>query len=254
MTRKVALVTGGAKRIGAAITHRLAEAGYALIVHARLQEDAAQQAALLRASGARAVAVHADLAKLDALGSLLVAASANFGPPTLLVNNASLFAKDRIDTMEAATFSANLAVNLQAPVLLARAFADTLPAGERGAIVNIIDQRVFRVTPQFLSYTLAKSALLTATKTLAQALAPRIRVNGVGPGPTVPNIHDGMAGFLQEAAGTLLGQSIDPKEIAEAVLFLAEASAVTGQMIAVDGGQHLGWKTPDIVEDETAGG
>ncbi|CAN1540002.1 FabG Dehydrogenases with different specificities (related to short-chain alcohol dehydrogenases) [Rhabdaerophilaceae bacterium] len=248
MSRKVALVTGGAKRIGATITSQLAEAGYAIIVHARVKDDAEYQAALLRASGARAVAVSAELSQLENLPALMIAASASFGPPTLLVNNASLFAKDSIETLEAARFSANLAVNLQAPVLLSRAFAEALPAGERGAIVNIIDQRVLRVTPQFLSYTLAKSALFTATKTLAQALAPRIRVNGIGPGPTIPNIHDGHDGFMQEAAGTLLQRASATADIAAAVLFLAVTESITGQMIAVDSGQHLAWRTPDIVD------
>ncbi len=152
------------------------------------------------------------------------AAALPFGPVTLLVNNASLFEKDSLSNLTPQSFANNLAVNLQAPVLLAQAFAKALPEGVPGAIVNLIDQRVFRPNPQFFSYTLAKSALFTATRTLAQALAPRgIRVNGVGPGPTLPNIHDGMEGFSAEAAGTLLGRAVSPTEIAEAVLYLAQA-------------------------------
>lgn len=247
--RKVALVTGGAKRIGAAITRKLAAAGYAVIVH--FNQGAAEAEALvagLQQSGHRAAAVAGDLSALDQLGTLFAAASDPFGPPDLLVNNASVFLDDRLESLEPGRFAANLAVNLQAPCLLASAFAGALPASETGAIINLIDQRVFRPNPQFFSYTLAKSALLTATKTMAQALAPRIRVNGVGPGPTIPNIHDGETGFLQEAAGTLLARPVAPEAIAEAVLYLAEARFVTGQMIAVDSGQHLGWRTPDIVE------
>lgn len=248
--RQVALVTGGSKRIGAAIVRHLAEAGYAVVIHYhRGREDAEALAGNLAGRGLRTASVAADLAALDTLPGLIEAASRPFGPPDLLVNNASIFLDDRIGSLEPQRFSANLAVNLQAPCLLARAFAEHLPAGEDGAIINLIDQRVFRPNPQFLSYTLAKAALLTATQTLAQALAPRIRVNGVGPGPTIPNIHDGAEGFAQEPAGTLLGTAVAPEAIAEAVLYLARARFVTGQMIAVDSGQHLGWRTPDIVEN-----
>jgi NAD(P)-dependent dehydrogenase (short-subunit alcohol dehydrogenase family) len=248
MSRKIALITGGAKRIGSVIADHLAAAGYAVVVHARDGKEAEFKATELRMTGARAASVSGDLADLEGLATLIEAASMPFGPPDLLVNNASLFAKDDLATLDIGRFSANLAVNLQAPVLLAKAFAAQLPTGERGAIINMIDQRVFRVNPHYFSYTLAKAALYTATKTLAQALAPRgIRVNGVGPGPVVPNIHDGADAFALEAAGTLLGRAVYPEEIAAAVLFLAEAEAITGQMLAVDSGQHLGWQTPDVV-------
>ena len=139
------------------------------------------------------------------------------------------------------------AINLRAPSVLAGAMANRLPEGRDGAIVNIIDQRVWKLTPQYYSYTLTKAALLTATQTMAQALSPRIRVNAVGPGPTLPNPHDGADLMDAEVAGTLLGRKVDASEIAEAVLYLAQARSVTGQMIAVDAGQHLGWRTPDIV-------
>lgn len=247
--RQVALVTGGSKRIGAAIVRHLAGAGFAVVIHYhRGRDDAETLAAALAGTGCRAATIGGDLAALDSLGSLMAEASRPFGPPDLLVNNASAFLDDRLGSLEPGRFATNLAVNLQAPCLLARAFAEGLPPGERGAIVNLIDQRAFRPNPHFFSYTLAKAALFTATQTMAQTLAPRIRVNGVGPGPTVPNIHDGAEGFAQEAAGTLLGEAIAPEAIAEAVLYLARARFVTGQMIAVDSGQHLGWRTPDIVE------
>lgn len=248
MSRRVALVTGGAKRIGSAISDRLAAAGYALVVHSRDSGEAEAKASSLRAGGARAASISGDLTDLDDLAMLMDAASLPFGPPDLLVNNASLFAKDDLATLDTARFSANLAVNLQAPVLLAKAFAARLPEGEAGAIINLIDQRVFRPNPHYFSYTLAKAALYTATKTLAQALAPRgIRVNGVGPGPVLPNAHGGVEAFALEAAGTPLGRAVRAEEVAEAVLFLAEAEAITGQMLAVDSGQHLGWQTPDVV-------
>jgi NAD(P)-dependent dehydrogenase (short-subunit alcohol dehydrogenase family) len=248
MSRKVALVTGGAKRIGAAIADRLAHAGYAVVIHAREPFDAEAKAAALREAGGRAASISGDLADLESLAMLLEAASLPFGPLDLLVNNASLFAKDELATLDVARFSANLAVNLQAPVLLSKAFAEQLPEGEAGAIINLIDQRVFRVNPHYFSYTLAKAALYTATKTLAQTLAPRgIRVNGVGPGPVLPNVHDGAEAFALEAAGTPLGRAVRAEEIAESVLFLARAEAITGQMLAVDSGQHLGWQTPDVI-------
>lgn len=249
MTPRVALVTGGAKRIGSAITQTLAQAGFAVIIHCHhSQSEAEALATTIRATGGKAAVLHGDLAELDGLADLYRAACVPFGPPTLLVNNASVFIDDQIKTIDPTSFAANLAVNLQAPVLLARAFAENLPIESRGAIVNVIDQRVLRPNPQFLSYTLAKSALRTATITLAQALAPRIRVNAVGPGPTLPNARDGDEGLRREAGGTLLGEAVRPEAIARAVLFLAEAESVTGQMIAVDSGQHLGWKTPDIIE------
>lgn len=248
MSRKVALVTGGTKRIGGAIADRLAAAGYAVIIHGRDPREAEAKATAFRSKGTRAASIAGDLADLEGIPALMEAAGIPFGPPDLLVNNASLFAKDDLETLDSRQFSANLAVNLQAPVLLAQAFAVQRPEGESGAIINLIDQRVLRVNPQFLSYTLAKAALYTATKTLAQALAPRgIRVNGVGPGPVLPNLHDGAEAFALEAAGTPLGRAVRAEEIADAVLFLAEAEAITGQMLAVDSGQHLGWQTPDVV-------
>lgn len=249
MTPRVALVTGGAKRIGAAICRELAGAGYAIVIHChRSLAEAEKLAVEINGTGGRAAIVRGDLADLAALPALYLAASAPFGPPDVLVNNASLFHDDSIETLDVPGFSANLATNLQAPVLLARAFAGALPEGRSGAIINLIDQRVLRPTPQFLSYSLAKAALHTATKMLAQALAPRIRVNAVGPGPTLPNARDGETGLRREAEGTLLGRTVAPGEIARAVRFLAEADSVTGQMLAVDSGQHLGWRTPDIIE------
>lgn len=249
MKTPVALVTGGAKRIGAAICRELAGAGYAIVIHChRSLVEAEKLAAEINGAGGGAAIVRGDLADLVALAALYGAASAPFGPPNLLVNNASLFHEDSIETLDVPGFSANLATNLQAPVLLARAFAEALSDGQNGAIINLIDQRVLRPTPQFLSYSLAKAALHTATKMLAQALAPRIRVNAVGPGPTLPNAHDGEIGLRREAEGTLLGRVVDPGEIARAVRFLAEAKSITGQMLAVDSGQHLGWRTPDIIE------
>lgn len=248
MSGKVALVTGGAQRVGAAIVSALAEAGYKTIIHCRQsRREAERLCASIQAQGGAAAIVSGDLADAAGIQALFENACAPFGPPRLLVNNASIFLKDSLETLSPASLRTNLAVNAEAPILLAQAFAARLPAACRGAIVHILDQRVLRPNPQFFSYSLAKAMLAWSTKTLAQALAPRIRVNAVAPGPTLPNVHDGETGFAKEAAGTLLGEAVRPADIAAAVLFLAEAERVTGQCIAVDSGQHLGWLTPDIV-------
>jgi NAD(P)-dependent dehydrogenase (short-subunit alcohol dehydrogenase family) len=175
--------------------------------------------------------------------------SAAPGAVTLLVNNASKFDDDRIATLSSSVLDATLAVNLQAPVLLTQAFASALPAARPGLIVNIIDQRVWRLTPRFFSYTISKAALWTATQTLAQALAPRIRVNAIAPGPTLANIYQAPADFAAEAKALPLGRPVDPEEIGQALRYLIDAPSVTGQMIAVDGGQHLAWRTPDVLGD-----
>jgi NAD(P)-dependent dehydrogenase (short-subunit alcohol dehydrogenase family) len=165
---------------------------------------------------------------------------------SLLVNNASAFHDDRFGSL-GAHWDEHFDVNLRAPVLLAQAFAKALPADLDGLIVNILDQRVWRPNPQFFSYTLAKSALWTATQTMAQQLGPRIRVNAIGPGPTLPSVHQSGADFETEVKGVILQRKVSPADIAAALRYLIEASSVTGQMIAVDAGQHLAWKTPDIV-------
>ena len=166
---------------------------------------------------------------------------------TLLVNSASLFDDDRIDTVTADGFDAHIGANLRAPILLSQAFAAQVPASAKALIVNILDQRVWKPTPQYFSYAVSKAALWQATQMLAQALAPNIRVNGIGPGPTLPSIHQTEETFAAEAAGVLLQRHAKPDEIAQALRYLIDAGAVTGQMIAVDAGQHLGWRTPDII-------
>jgi NAD(P)-dependent dehydrogenase (short-subunit alcohol dehydrogenase family) len=246
--RKVALVTGGAKRIGRAIVEALAAKGYAIVIHCNASRGEADAlAADIRAIGGETAVVQADLALPDPVAGLMANAARPFGPVTLLVNNASLFIADTLHSIDVPNWNRQFSVNIRAPSVLAAAMAAALPPERKGAIINIIDQRVWKLTPEFYSYTLSKSALWAATRTMAQTLAPRIRVNAVGPGPTLGNIHDGDSGVQHEAAGTLMGRIIDPHAIADAVIYLAEAESVTGQMIAVDGGQHIGWKTPDIV-------
>jgi len=246
-TRGWALVTGAARRIGRALAIATADAGYDVLVHHHVSPDDAQETArIVRERGLRAEAIAADLADPDACAHLIAAAP---GPVTLLVNCASVFADDRISSLTSQGFDEAVAANLRAPVLLAQAFAAALPAGRDGLIVNIIDQRVWRLDPRFFSYTLSKAALWTATQTLAQALAPRIRVNAIGPGPTLASVHQSPEDFAAEAAGVPLGHGADPGQIAEALRYLIDASAVTGQMIAVDGGQHLAWRTSDVIGD-----
>ena len=245
--QNVALVTGGARRIGRAIVEALAGEGYAVVIHcnaSRTEADAL--AAAINGSGGRAAVAAADLALPDPVAALMGEAAKPFGPVTLLVNNASLFMADTLQAIDVPTWNRQFSVNIRAPSVLAGAMASALPTDRHGAIVNIIDQRVWKLTPEFYSYTLSKAALWAATRTMAQALAPRIRVNAVGPGPTLGNIHDGDAGVKHEAAGVPLLRQVDPQEIAAAVLYLAGAESVTGQLLAVDAGQHIGWKTPDV--------
>jgi NAD(P)-dependent dehydrogenase (short-subunit alcohol dehydrogenase family) len=243
----VALVTGGAQRIGRRIVERLAEENYAVAIHCRRSTDAADElAARIGAAGGRAAVVRAELADAAALAGLVDEAVRALGPLTLLVNNASEFEPDEVETLSPERWDRHFAVNLRAPAFLARDFARQLPEGREGCIVNIVDQRVWKPTPQFFSYSLTKAALFSATRTMAQALAPRIRVNAVGPGPTLANERQSGDDFARQSGAVLLGRGGTPDEIAEAVLYLARARSVTGQMIAVDGGQHLAWETPDV--------
>jgi NAD(P)-dependent dehydrogenase (short-subunit alcohol dehydrogenase family) len=242
-TPKAALITGGGRRIGRAIALALAGAGYAVVLHAnRSRAEAEVLAAGIAGQGGRAVVVLGNLADASTVRGLVPAAAA-FAPLTLLVNSAAEFEPDDIATLEAARFERTLAVNLAAPLFLAQAFADQAPAG--ASIVNVLDQRVLKPTPRFLSYTLSKSALHTATTTLAQALAPRIRVNAVAPGPTLPSPRQSDAEFAAQAATLPLARGPRPQDIAAAVLYLADADSVTGVTIPVDGGQHIAWRTPD---------
>jgi NAD(P)-dependent dehydrogenase (short-subunit alcohol dehydrogenase family) len=214
-----------------------------VVAHARSADDAEDVAAEVSALGRRARVCAGDLADPDTARLLLQCCPT---APTLLVNCASVFNADEITTLTTSSLDAAYTVNLRAPVLLAQAFAQALPTDRRGLIVNVLDQRVWRLNPLFFSYTLTKSALWTATQTLAQALAPRIRVNAVGPGPTLQSVHQTPEAFAAEAGATPLGAPVDPREIGRAVTYLIDAPSVTGVMIAVDGGQHLAWRTPDI--------
>jgi NAD(P)-dependent dehydrogenase (short-subunit alcohol dehydrogenase family) len=246
-----ALVTGASRRIGLAIAGRLAREGRAVVLHSsrRSADDAELAAEAIRKQGGKAAVAVADLADAQATQQLVDFAARAFGPLTLLVNNASIFEVDAAEDFSLESYERHMAVNLRAPLLLARGFAAALPEGAPGAVVNIIDQRVWRLTPRYFSYTLAKSALWTATRTMAQAYAPRIRVNAVGPGPVFPNEALGDRDFEIEARGVPLGHAADVAGVVDAVVFLSKAKSVTGQMIAVDSGQHLAWRTPDVATE-----
>ncbi|MFZ5669488.1 MAG: SDR family oxidoreductase [Pseudomonadota bacterium] len=246
--RGAALITGAARRIGRALAFEAARAGYDVAVHHRSSPDEAEATAeAVRERGRRAIVLAADLTAPDA-ADLIGRAETALGPVTLLVNNASLFLDDRLQTFAAGDLDAQLATNVRAPAVLAQAFATALPAEREGLIVNLLDQRVWRPNPQFFGYSLSKAALWHATRTMAQALAPRIRVNGIGPGPTLASVHQASGEFEREAAGTPLARAVTPEDVAAALRYLIDAGAVTGQMIAVDAGQHLGWRTPDVIE------
>jgi NAD(P)-dependent dehydrogenase (short-subunit alcohol dehydrogenase family) len=251
-----ALVTGAGARLGRAMAVYLAGRGYDVGVHyAGSAEGAAETVAQCAALGARAVALQADLLDLDATQALVPrAAEALGGPLTLLVNNASIFEYDRIDTATPESWDRHLGSNLRAPFFLTQAFADQAPAahndGEPRAsalVVNMVDQRVRKLTPEFMTYTIAKMGLWAFTRTAAQALAPAIRVNAIGPGPTLRGGRQSEDHFARQRAGTVLERGADPDDITAALGYLIDAKAVTGQLIAVDGGQHLAWQTPDVL-------
>jgi NAD(P)-dependent dehydrogenase (short-subunit alcohol dehydrogenase family) len=242
---KAALVTGGARRIGRALALALADAGYAVAVHHHASGDEAEAlVAHIERTGGRAVALAADLADEAAVTRLLPQAAAALGPIGVLVNNASMFENDTVATANRAGWDAHLAVNLRAPFVLTQQFAALLPPESGGVVVNLLDERVWNLTPYFLSYTLSKSALWTLTQTTALALAPRIRVNGIGPGPTLPSPRQSAEQFERQSRMMPLQRGTSPEEIGAALRFILAAPAMTGQMIALDGGQHLGWAQP----------
>ncbi len=236
------LITGAGRRIGRALALDFGRRGWAVAVHYRQSETEAQAVVeKIRETGGRAAAVQADLSDFSQVSQLISHAQARLGPVTCLINNASRFERDTAADMTEAGWDAHMTINLKAPVFLARDFAAALPEGVEGNVINILDQKVWRLTPHYFSYTIAKAALWTATRTLAQALAPRIRVNAIGPGPTLPNAAQSAAAFARQCAATPLGRGTSPEEIARAVRFILDAPAMTGQMIALDGGRHLTW-------------
>lgn len=240
-----ALVTGAATRIGRAIALGLADGGWTVAVHYRRSESEAREVVdLIRGKGGRAAPVQADLSIEAEAAALLPSVHRTVGPVGCLVNNASEFERDEIGDMSRTSWDLHLETNLRAPALLMQDMARLLPEGRTGAIVNLLDQRVLNLTPHFVSYTVSKAALWTLTRTMALALAPRIRVNAIGPGPTLPSKRQSRADFDRQIGKLPLRCAGTPQEIAAAIRFILAMPSMTGQMIALDGGQHLGWAQP----------
>ena len=253
-----ALITGAGHRLGAAMARELAGRGWDVALHyASSREGAEAVAGECRALGVKAVTLQADLLDEAATQALLpAAAEALGGTLTLLINNASIFEYDTLGTATRRGWDRHMDSNLRAPFVLTQAFAAQAPdvaqdaRGEpvaTGLVINMIDQRVLKPTPEFMTYTLAKMGLWALTRTSAQALAPAIRVNAIGPGPTLKGARQTEQHFARQRANTVLGRGSDPEDITAALAYLLDAKAVTGQLICVDGGQHLGWRTPDII-------
>jgi NAD(P)-dependent dehydrogenase (short-subunit alcohol dehydrogenase family) len=242
---KTVLITGAAKRLGRAIALDLAGAGWNVAIHYHGSlAEADGTAADARALGVKALTLKADLSREAETQGLIGRAAKELGPLTALVNSASLFENDDWRSASRQSWDAHMETNLRAPFVLSQNFARQVPG--KGAIVNIIDQRVLKPTPQFVSYSLSKAGLYWLTTTLAQALGPAIRVNAVGPGPTLRNARQSEEDFARQRDATILKRGAEPGDVAQAVRYLLEAEAVTGQMLAVDGGQHLIWQTPDV--------
>lgn len=246
---KVALVTGSAKRLGRAIIEDLAAHDFAVAVHANGSMEAAEAVARdLRSRGRKAIALKADLGNISETGTVIARTEAEFGPVGLLVNNASIFEDDTAVDFDAETFGRHFDLHVRAPAILSGAMVKALPEDHAGLIVNIIDQRVLALKPSFFSYTLSKSALWTATRTLAQAFAPRVRVNAIGPGPTLISERQRPEDFRAQVESLPLKRGPSLDEFGRTIRFLFDTPSITGQMIALDGGQHLIWHGTEINE------
>lgn len=241
---KTVLITGAARRIGRAIAEFLTTQGWTIAVHYHHSEEEARQLVqTILDGGGRAQAFQADLSQEQEVQDLIPKINKSFGALQCLINNASAFTYDSITTSTRSLWDEHMETNLRAPLVLSQAFANQMQ-NEKGTIINILDQRVWNLTPHYISYTVSKMGLWTLTQTLALALAPHIRVNAIGPGPTLQNVSQTEGQFLKQCQSLPLKQGPTLQEICDAVLFLIQTSSVTGQMIALDGGQHLGWSFP----------
>ncbi len=253
-----ALITGGAKRLGRAMALHLASKGHDVVIHySSSADDAAETAEAARAFGVKAVIVHADLLNTEDTSTLVARAIEAIGAPLdVLINNASIFEYDNLETASFESWDRHVNSNLRAPVFLTQAFAKQVPKAaidENGepvataCVVNMVDMRVRKLTPEFATYTLAKAGLWAFTQTAAQFLAPHVRVNAIGPGPTMQGARQSADHFAKQRSATILERGSDPIEICKALDFILEIDGMTGQLICLDGGQHLAWETPDVL-------
>jgi NAD(P)-dependent dehydrogenase (short-subunit alcohol dehydrogenase family) len=239
---KVALVTGGAHRLGRAIVLALAREGFDIAIHFNSSREQAEETeAQVRALGRRTLLLQADLSNEAQAERLIPEATGKLGPVGVLVNNASRFDRDEWYDVTGASWNEHLGANLRTPFVLIQALARALPPSAEGVVINMIDQRVWSLTPHFVSYTISKAGLWTLTQTMALALAPRIRVNAIGPGPALPSPRQTETQFARQSASVPLGHGTSPAEVGRAAIMILALPAMTGQMIALDGGQHLQW-------------
>ena len=239
---KTVLITGAAKRIGKAIALGMAADGWRVVVHyGASKKEAENLVQLIRGNGGEAFKLHADLSDEEQTGCLIQSALKIAGPISCLINNASLFEEDSAQTASRESWDAHMQINLRSPFVLIQAMRDQLPEGVEGNVINIVDQRVRNLTPHFLSYTISKAGLWTLTKTLALSLAPQIRVNAIGPGPVLANSRQSQEDFIKQWSSLPLGRRVNPHEIVDAIRLIIDASSMTGQLIVLDGGQHLGY-------------
>lgn len=244
---KNVLITGAAKRLGRAIALDLARHGWNIGLHFHTSEkEARATGADAQTAGVKVALLRANLAREIETEQLVERAAAELGPLSALINSASIFENDDWYSVDRASWDKHMETNLRAPFVLAQHFARQVPRSAAGAIVNVIDQRVLKPTPQFMSYSLSKAGLHWLNTTMSQALAPNIRVNAVGPGPVMRNERQSTSDFDRQREATILGRGAEPQDICDAVRYLLQAANVTGQLIAVDGGQHLIWRTPDV--------
>ena len=242
------IITGGATRIGAAIAESLANNNNQIVIHYNKSKSKAEKLKqILKKKGIKVFLIKADLNKISEISKIIKFANIKMKGINCLINNASLFENDNIKKFSVKRWDMHLNINLKAPAILTKQFAKTVSKNIKANIINIIDQRIFKLTPYFFSYTLSKTGLYTLTKTSAMSLAPNIRVNGIAPGPTIKNKRQSAKQFRKQYLSTLLKKSVDTKEICSAIKFLITNRSITGQVIAIDSGQSLNWKTPDII-------
>ena len=242
------IITGGATRIGAAIAEKLSNEKSEIVIHFNRSLTKAQSLKKkLQKNGSKVYLIKADLSKEADIKKIIKFSKAKLKYFDCLVNNASLFENDKIENFNSDSWEKHISTNLKAPAFLSKEFAKNIRTNNNN-IINIIDQRVFKLTPFFFSYTISKSGLYTLTKTSAMSLAPRIRVNGIAPGPTIKNQRQSNNHFKKQYSATPLKKQVDVQEICNAVDFFIKNRSITGQVIAIDSGQSLNWQTPDIMK------